>query len=107
MALKEYTVDIGGIEHTLQLDDKDAERMKRSHKVTEVKKKTAPKGQTKAAPKTADKAAPKPNDKAAPKPNDKAGPKPADKAAPAAETKTGDEPAEDATGTADGEETDW
>lgn len=24
--MKEYTVDIGGVEHTLQLDDEDAER---------------------------------------------------------------------------------
>lgn len=61
MALKEYAVNIGGIEHTMQLDEKDAERMKRSHSATEVKK---AKAQQKAAPKVSNKTARKPKDKA-------------------------------------------
>lgn len=69
MALKNYTVKIGGLEHTLQLSEDDARRLKVSEAAPAA---PAPKGR-------------KPRNKAAAPANDKAAPAADDKAAPASD----------------------
>lgn len=60
MDLKEYPVVIGGVTHTMQLDEAEARRLGVFEKPT-----AAPKPNGKRAPKASNKAAPKPKDKAA------------------------------------------